>query len=604
MHAPEAFDQLKLRFVDYIQHDYEAIRPIVLLSESVAERSRQTGIARSTVGEKARRFVKQGMLGLVDQRADQAGQRGHQYPAVVAAYILYLKQIYPPIHYREIVRIVERKFGYKTNHHTVKSFLERHPIPMQLELDITYFHDFEQAYQARWTVVRMHYEGWNKKSIAGCLKLSRPHVHRLIEAFEADDFASLEDKRTRPPNHPANQLTLPLLKDILDIQQEYPRAGRFRVHGLLEQSLEREPPSEPTVGRAMAKNRQFHGAPGPWQSYQDDQEPDTTIKEMPYRAAYRHQFWFVDIRYLVKLETGWVYSICILEGYSRTILAGTASEHQDLTAVLQILLAALSEYGCPDTIVSDNAKVFQAHDYCTILNQLNIEPEYIAQGKPWQNLIEAQFKVQLRLADFKFEHSETLQEIQGHHAEFVETFNTTPHWAHQDREDGRRTPVQVLEWVRGRPADQAKLRRLFGEVQFARTVNRYGFVSVQRFYIYAEYGLSRQRVSIWIHEGQLRIEYQETLLAQYQCGYDRRQEGLQAVDHPILYQTPFASPQMELFELDDEQWLKVLQRTSQRQRKRTAQGAEQLPLVQLGLSILILTHPWWGGVARFCFPHV
>jgi hypothetical protein len=42
-------------------------------------------------------------------------------------------------------------------------------------------------------------------------------------------------------------------------------------------------------------------------------------------------------------------------------------------------------------------------------------------------------------------------------------------------------------------------------------------VSVQRFYVYAERGLSRQRVSVWICEGQLHIEYRETLLARYQC---------------------------------------------------------------------------------------
>jgi hypothetical protein len=156
--------------------------------------------------------------------------------------------------------------------------------------------------------------------------------------------------------------------------------------------------------------------------------------------------------------------------------------------------------------------------------------------------IEAQFKVQLRLADFKFEQAQTLDEIQSLHATFIETFNTTRHWAHLEREDGRRTPVEVLEWVRGRPVERTALRQLFGEVQFLRIVNRYGFVSVQRFYIYAEPGLSRQRVAIWVYEGELRIEYQQTLLARYRCAYDQRQRRLQDVSHPLLYQTPFASP--------------------------------------------------------------
>jgi len=39
--AAEDFVQYKLQFVDYIQHDYEVIRPIVLFAETIAERSRQ-----------------------------------------------------------------------------------------------------------------------------------------------------------------------------------------------------------------------------------------------------------------------------------------------------------------------------------------------------------------------------------------------------------------------------------------------------------------------------------------------------------------------------------------------------------------------------------
>jgi transposase InsO family protein len=600
----EDFAQYKLQFVDYIQHDDEVIRPMVLFAETITERSRQTGIERTSVGDKARRFVQEGMLGLVDQRAGQAGRKGHVYPEAVAAYMLYVKQLYPPIHDREVVRSVARKFGYKTNHHTVKRFFARHALPVQLELAMPAFGEFTDAYQARWTVVRLWYEGWNKRSIAGCLKLSRTHVYTILDAFERDGFAGLEDQRTRPPQHPGNQLTLPFLKEVLDIQREYPRAGRFRVHGLLETKREEPPPSEATVGRAMAINRQFHGAPGPWVSAQDEAEPDPTPRHLPYRPLYRHHMWFIDIRYLVRLDAGWIYSICILEGYSRKILAGMAAQHQDLTAVLQLLFAALAEYGCPEMVISDHGAVFRAEDYTTILRALEVEPKYIEQGKPWQNLIEAQFKVQLRLADFKFEHAQTFEEMQTLHAAFIETFNTTRHWAHQEREDGRRTPVEVLEWVRGRPVERATLRRLCGEVQFIRMVNRYGFVSVQRFYIYAEPGLSRQRVSIWVYEGDLRIEYQETLLARYRCVYHQRRRRLQNVSAPTLYATPFAAPQLELLELDDTQWIKVQQRVWYRRARPRLQVIGQLPLLRLASLAVIVPSVLTEGVGKNFFPYV
>ena len=560
MSAQEEFEHIRRQFIDPIQHDYEVIRPIVLFAETAAERSRQTGVERTVVGDKARRFVLEGMLGLTDRRAEAAGRKGHSYPEAIAGYIVYLKQLYPPIHLREIARIVQRKFGYKTNHHTLKQFLEPYNTPIQLELGLTTFSTFADAYHARWTVVRMAYEGWNKTSIADCLKLSRTHVYTILEAFERDGFAGLEDQRTRPPQHPDNQLTLPLLKEILDIQHEYPRAGRFRVHGLLEQQRAEPPPSERTVGRAMAINRQFHGAPGPWQSARDEHPDAVSFKHLPYRPAYRHHLWFTDIRYLVQLDGSWVYSICLIEGYSRKIVAGMASPHQDLPAILQILFAALAEYGCPQAIVSDNGSVFRAGDYLAILRALDIEPLHIEQGKPWQNMIEAQFKVQLRLADFHFEQAQTLEDVQNQHAAFIETFNTTPHWAHRTRADGHRTPVEVLGWLRGRVVEPQRLRELFGRTEFLRTVNRYGFVSVQRFYLYAENGLARQRVSIWIYEGQLRIEYHKTLLARYRCHYDPKQGQLQEVSAPTLYATAFRSPQLELIELDDEQWRKCQRR--------------------------------------------
>ena len=587
MATADEFAQLALLFTDPIQEDYEVIRPVVLFAETVAARSRQTALDRATVGEKARRFMQRGMLGLGPQRTP-SGHSGLPFPDAVAGYILYLKQLYPPLHYREIVRIVQRKYGCTTNHHTVKRFLDEHALPVQLPLPVTGYHQFDDAYRARWTVVRMSYEGWHQQSIAGCLKLSRKHVGHILEAFARDGFAGLEDQRTRPPAHPANQLALPFLKEVLDVQREYPRAGRFRVRGLLERRTTSPPPSEATVGRAMAINRQSHGAPPAWTTDRaDDTGPDGIVKYLPYEPTHRHRYWFLDIRYLVQVgdDAHWTYSICVIEGYSRKILAGMASEYQDTVAVVQLLAAALAEYGRPEGIVSDNGAVFTSAIYEGLLEDVDVEVCHIEKGKPWQNLIEAQFKVQLRLADAKFEQATTLAEVQEQHAAFVETFNTTPHWAHQEREDGLRMPVEVLGWMLGRRLDPGQLQQALRQMQVERVVNRIGYVSIQRFYIYAERGLARQRVSLWLYDGSLRIAYQQTLLAQYAYRADRRARRLRAVDHPQLYPTLYASPQLELWELDDTQWRKVLERPVRRRRRQDAVNAD---IEQLTLPITVL----------------
>jgi putative transposase len=586
------FQQLSLLFTDPIQHDYEVIRPIMLEAETVTARSQQTGMERTVVGDKARRFVQHGMLGLVDQRPSRAGRKAAHFPDPVARHLLYLKHLYPPIHDRELARIVERKFGYHTNHHTIRHFLQRHPIPVQLPLQWTLFHEFEDAYRARWTVVRLHYEGWHVRSIAGVLKLSERHVRNILASFDRDDFVGLEDQRSRPPDHPANQLTLPLLKEILAVQKEYPRAGRFRVQGILSQRLaDQAPPSQATVGRAMEINRQFHDAPPAWVSDKPKPAPDTEVKHLKYVPAACHHYWYVDIRYLVRLDEQWIYSLCIIDGYSRQILAGMASSYQDSVAVLQLLYGAIGSYGCPLGLVSDNGSVFTGHAYSNVLTRLAIEPCLDDKGKPWENLIEAQFKVQLRLADAKFEQATTLDEVQHRHAEFVELFNNTPHWAHRDRVDAKRTPAQVLGSSRGRPIEPGERERIFKLTQTARTVNRFGYVSIQRFYVYAERGLARKRVAVWIYEGQLRLEYEQTVLAHYQAIYDRQHQQVQQIDQPILYPTPFRSPQLELWELDETQWLKVRERARWARRARQPRAtAEQLALAGV-LTLILLGRP-------------
>ena len=276
------------------------------------------------------------------------------------------------------------------------------------------------------------------------------------------------------------------------------------------------------------------------------------VKDMPYELTHRHRYWFIDIRYLVRIgplqgldqgpgeredEAGedqdtsaehaehWVYSLCIIEGYSRKILAGMASPYQDVVAVLQLLSAALSAYGRPEGIVSDNGSVFTSDAYEGLLTTLGIEVCHIEKGKPWQNLIEAQFKVERRLADAQIERAATLAEIQERHAAFVETFNTTPHWAHRERADGLRTPEETLGWVHGRELEPDALPQALRTLQVARTVNRAGYVSVQRFYLYAERGLARKRVSVWLYDGRLHLAHQQALLAQYTYHAERARQA-------------------------------------------------------------------------------
>ncbi len=56
----DEFAQLRLKSNDPIKHDYEVIRLGVLFSETLTEHSRQIGIERTVVGDKAKALFNKG----------------------------------------------------------------------------------------------------------------------------------------------------------------------------------------------------------------------------------------------------------------------------------------------------------------------------------------------------------------------------------------------------------------------------------------------------------------------------------------------------------------------------------------------------------------
>jgi hypothetical protein len=80
------------------------------------------------------------------------------------------------------------------------------------------------------------------------------------------------------------------------------------------------------------------------------------------------------------------------------------------------------------------------------------------------------------------------------------------------------------------------------------------------------------------------------MLARYAYTYNRKKKQLQSVSQPELRKTRFADPQLELWELDDEQWRKVVERVARPRVQSTRQQAtfEQLSFQIAGLLLLVL----------------
>jgi hypothetical protein len=283
------FAQLQLSFVDQIQWRYEVIRPLVLLADRTAtQRAQETHTHPETVRQFTRRFRRQGMLGLLPGDVEVVPrEKASPIPDAVRQEIDRLKALYPDFHYRELARILFCKVGYPIDDKTVKRLWQQGAVPLQPHLELWDYHTQPDRYQARLQVVKLYYQGWAKGSISRFLKVSRPTVNAWITRFEAEHFAGLLDKK-RGPKEPPRKIWLPLMVQVYHLQKAHPDAGEFRIWSLLAPS----DISVRTVGRIMALNKLVY-----------DDIPHVPKKGMkrapglhPYKARYRHHYWFIDGR--------------------------------------------------------------------------------------------------------------------------------------------------------------------------------------------------------------------------------------------------------------------------------------------------------------------
>ncbi len=554
-HEPtEQWSQLELRFTSAEQRQYELIRPVVLFGQSARERAQQTNTPERTVSRHAKLFLERGMASLFAGRPAAPGPRPS---AAMRATIVTLKAEHPPLHLREIANICFVRHGRKPSIQTVKRVLAEAP-PDVVERRYPPFHDISDPITRRIAIIRLHAEGWNAKSIAAYLRISRTTVHATLNRWVEEGFQGLPNK-SRAPLRPRRKVDFEAMVAVRRIGHN-PLIGAWRVHAKLRQMGIRLSPR--TVGRMLALNRDLYELPRLPRKPREKQS-------MPFRAAYRHQYWSVDVRYLDhQLGGGNVYAITILENYSRAVLASAVTRTQDTTAFLIVLFAAIQQHGSPDGLVSDSGAVFTSKKALELYTRLGIAKHQIDRGQAWQNYIESMFSVQRRMADYEFAKASTWKELQDAHDRWVGDYNFQVHWAHRIRDDGRESPAEVLDWIVGRVWEAAALDYAFNALRYRRRLGKLGYVRFRYWKLYAEPGLERQPVAVWLYKAQLTIEFQDTQLARYTVEYQPDHKHLRDVSEPTVYDTQYRSPQLPLWQFGDDEWLKIVHLPRRTVRKK------------------------------------
>jgi putative transposase len=175
-------------------------------------------------------------------------------PPDVRQFIVDLKAEHPPFRPNEIATIRGRVFERRPSPHTVQRVLADGPPPARTVRRFPTYHEMTSE-AAKRTMIALHVDGWNAKSIGAHCGTSRQTVHTVLRPWVEEGWLVLDEK-TRGPKPGFRTVDFPTMAQIKKVQ-ENPRLGAFRMHVALKQlgiSV-----SERTCGHIMAHHRHLYG---------------------------------------------------------------------------------------------------------------------------------------------------------------------------------------------------------------------------------------------------------------------------------------------------------------------------------------------------------
>lgn len=522
----------------------------MLFGGPASERAAKTdAVSERTLRRRAARFEAEGMESLFGSEA----AKRKRLPSAVRRLVVDLKAEHPAFNPNEISRVCYVRFGRRPARKTVKRILAEEPVPLRFVRRFPPYHQIPERRDARAAVVALHADGWSAKAISGYLKVGTSTVYRILRRWADEGPEGLEDKpHGRPPG--VRRVTLKAMEAIRRLQQN-PNLGEFRVHAALAQIGIHLSPR--TCGRVLALNRELYGLEKP-------KGPVKEKEEMPFAARRRHQFWSADVRYLKGLKLGGMaYVISVLDNHSRAVLASAVTRTQDLASYLSVLYAAVEKYGSPEALVTDGGGIFRARQARAVYEALGIAKHEIERGRPWQNYVETQFNVQRRMADWHLTRAASWAELAAAHGRFVEDYNAQAHFAHVGREDGRRSPAEVLGFASGVRHREEELRRAFFSARFVRVLDALGYTRFRHWRLYGEEALAGKEAALWLASESLTVEHAGEPLSRYEVRVEAATGELRSVARPMLFESShkLRRPQQRLFALDslgEGGWLKAM----------------------------------------------
>lgn len=566
---------------------YNVLRPILQGQSTLTQQSQRTGLPYHHLWWDLRRFQRAGLIGLLDRRTFPHARGKTPIEARVPSYVqqqIVRLALAHPFTARELARIVQTCYEIVIDHRGIRRVLDLHqlspevlqlhyqstqqsclpPVSSEPQLALAFvpttpaqrlaqalgpehllmrfrtYREYPTAEQARWRIIELLDVGFRPRRVAQLLAIQVAVVYYWQRRFQASGVMGLTT-RTRAETPITTRVSVQTMMEVFQLLDNNPLLGHYRIKMALDALGYRY--GHTTIWQMVAFYRQARARP-----HQEPHVPNPD--ERPRETTAPHQVWFVDVRYLVQLDGQWLYSVVIFDGYSRAIVGAGCFERQNLSRLLHVFRHALTQWGAPNTVVSDHGAVFTAFAPC--LRQLGIPWSPITKGHPWQNRAEGGFAIQRRMLDAYVVGCTTREEVYRQHAHFVQEYQFWGHWAHKRQDAQGRvyylSPEVILGQATGRALDPALLRRVLRLRQLTRMVQQYGQIRLHHFGLYVEQGLWGHVVDVLVYDDVVRIEQAAQLVVSYPSVYDARQRRLTKIDPTGRQQyVEMPVPQLALF---------------------------------------------------------
>lgn len=160
----------------------------------------------------------------------------------------------------------------------------------------------------------------------------------------------------------------------------------------------------------------------------DLSKPAKAHKKYPYllsdiSISYRNQAWASDLTYL-KLPTGYVYLVAILDLYSRKVLSWRLSNTADTHICLEALDEALLLYGPPEIFNTDQGSQFTSDDFTERLLSRRVRISMDGKGRALDNIYVERLWRTLKYEDIYLKGYDDFSELKAGVSRYFEFYNT------------------------------------------------------------------------------------------------------------------------------------------------------------------------------------